>query len=341
MAQHKLRGRDREVERKLLAALDAHLPHGRARVTLRLALEKAGISTPPDEPAGLGLFVCGALADQIEQEASREVTETLIEVLEPMFMRGDAKSSGVRRQTPRIESRTVILLSRTGAQAEPLEEALRRKVPLTLVRDAFTLIDALDGITARELTLVIASDAPSFGGPILETVQRSVPEHTELVFWGHAVPAALRLPYTRTEASTSGKEVAELCLTDPAPEVERPRIVIADDDDAWRAVLERALRRAGYDVAARADGFEALEACVDERPALVITDFQMPLIDGRQLAYLLSTRFAPDPPPVLMVTASQLEDAGLVDAMFDKGGRLEVLLDAVRERVPVVEPEEP
>ena len=67
MAQPKLRGRDREVERRLLAALDAHLPHGRARVTLRLALESAGISTPPDEPAGLGLFVCGALADQIEQ----------------------------------------------------------------------------------------------------------------------------------------------------------------------------------------------------------------------------------------------------------------------------------
>ena len=44
---------------------------------------------------------------------------------------------------------------------------------------------------------------------------------------------------------------------------------------------------------------------------------------------------------MLMVTASQLDDAGLVDALFDKGGRLEVLLDAVRERVPVSEPEEP
>lgn len=335
MAQPKFGGGDRAVERKLLGALDAHLTSGRSRLVLRRALKEAGVDEPPVDPAGLGLFVCGALADEVEREANRDVAERLIATLEPLFVRGDAKSSGVRRQKPRVGSRRVILLSRTGSLAESLELRLRAKVPLIVAHDSFALLDALDALTSRELTLVVASDAPSFGGPVLETLHRSVPPHTEIVFWGHPVPATLRLPYTRTEANAPAEEIAELCLTDPVPETERPRVVIADDDPTWRAVLERALRRAGYDVVARADGFAALEACVDDRPALVVTDYQMPLIDGRQLAYLVSTRFAPDPPPVLMVTSSRVEDPGLVDDVFDKGGRLELLLDAVRARVPI------
>jgi adenylate cyclase len=58
------------------------------------------------------------------------------------------------------------------------------------------------------------------------------------------------------------------------------RIVLADDNDAFREVTAQLLERVGYDVTTAADGREALAAVKEHEPDLVLLDIMMPKLDG-------------------------------------------------------------
>jgi two-component system cell cycle response regulator len=59
------------------------------------------------------------------------------------------------------------------------------------------------------------------------------------------------------------------------------RILVADDDAVSRRMMERILRRAGYDVVLAEDGREALERLVSpDAPRLALLDWMMPGLDG-------------------------------------------------------------
>jgi two-component system cell cycle response regulator CpdR len=62
------------------------------------------------------------------------------------------------------------------------------------------------------------------------------------------------------------------------------RILLAEDDDSMRGFLERALAKAGYDVASFANGEEAYERLKQEPFTLLLTDIVMPRMDGIELA---------------------------------------------------------
>ena len=62
--------------------------------------------------------------------------------------------------------------------------------------------------------------------------------------------------------------------------VEAARILIADDEDGLRWVLEKGLRQAGYEVTAVRDGDEALRAFSEAPFDLVFLDVRMSGIDG-------------------------------------------------------------
>lgn len=57
-------------------------------------------------------------------------------------------------------------------------------------------------------------------------------------------------------------------------------IVLIDDDDNVREMLEVALRGAGYAVSTAREGDEGLEVCQQANPDLVITDILMPNKEG-------------------------------------------------------------
>jgi CheY-like chemotaxis protein len=62
-------------------------------------------------------------------------------------------------------------------------------------------------------------------------------------------------------------------------------LIVVDDDDAVRALLEELLLDRGYDVITAQDGVEGLDQIQREpRLSLLITDIRMPGIDGWELA---------------------------------------------------------
>ena len=79
------------------------------------------------------------------------------------------------------------------------------------------------------------------------------------------------------------------------------RVLIADDEDGLRWVLERGLRQAGYEVTAVRDGDEALRAFSDAPFDLVFLDIRMPGTDG--LTVLAKLRALAGDAHVIVMTA--------------------------------------
>jgi two-component system, cell cycle response regulator len=61
------------------------------------------------------------------------------------------------------------------------------------------------------------------------------------------------------------------------------KVLIGDDDPAILRLLSRWLQKAGYPTRTAADGQEALEAIQQECPSFVITDWEMPRVNGPEL----------------------------------------------------------
>ena len=79
------------------------------------------------------------------------------------------------------------------------------------------------------------------------------------------------------------------------------RVLIADDEDGLRWVLEKGLRQAGYEVTAVRDGDEALRAFSDAPFDLVFLDIRMPGTDG--LTVLAKLRALAGDAHVIVMTA--------------------------------------
>ena len=81
----------------------------------------------------------------------------------------------------------------------------------------------------------------------------------------------------------------------------KTRILVVDDDDNLRWVLQTQLEDASYEVAAAADGAAALASIQEFRPSLVLTDLKMPGMSGLEL--LERIRAEETDLPVIVITA--------------------------------------
>ncbi|MBO6675955.1 MAG: response regulator [Rhizobiales bacterium] len=113
------------------------------------------------------------------------------------------------------------------------------------------------------------------------------------------------------------------------------RLLVAEDDEAVRAFLEKAFELDGHEVSTAEDGAMALEVLAAEEGAfdLLLTDIQMPVMDGIALA-LSTVRDYPGVPILLMTGyANQRERAhgleSLVEDVIMKPFSLADIRDAV------------
>lgn len=85
--------------------------------------------------------------------------------------------------------------------------------------------------------------------------------------------------------------------------VQRTRVLIVDDALSVRRSMEQLLGDAGYDVISAADGFLALEALRSQTPAIVLTDLEMPNLNGLELTKRLRELPQFMGTPVVMITS--------------------------------------
>ena len=80
------------------------------------------------------------------------------------------------------------------------------------------------------------------------------------------------------------------------------RILVVDDDDAIRAMVERVLRREKFEVDSARDGFEAIEKLSKHDYGTVLLDLMMPRVDGHGVLQYLDQE--QKTPSVIVMTAN-------------------------------------
>ena len=83
-------------------------------------------------------------------------------------------------------------------------------------------------------------------------------------------------------------------------------VLVVDDAREWIEAISDFLEEDGYSVVAVPDGAAALETLSRMQPFAVVTDIQMPVMDGRQLLVRVHDRDAHV--PVIVVTAEHIQD---------------------------------
>ncbi len=81
------------------------------------------------------------------------------------------------------------------------------------------------------------------------------------------------------------------------------RILVVDDEAYVTHVLRQYLERDGYSVRTASNGEQALEAAEDFEPEVVITDVQMPRMNGQMLCEELVRRRSESAPLLLVMTS--------------------------------------
>ena len=89
------------------------------------------------------------------------------------------------------------------------------------------------------------------------------------------------------------------------------RVLIVDDSSVMRKIVERALRQAGLDplvVLEAGSGVEGLDALRNNAVQLILSDINMPSMDGLEFLRQLRAQKLADGVPVVMITTESSEE---------------------------------
>ncbi len=213
---------------------------------------------------------------------------------------------------------------------EDATDLLAAKKPCVLVRAATgtiaVVVDAV--IDARELIL---QDVGRLTRRIAGVVGGAMRGDGKPMF-------VLDMPALERAAKSSVRVTASLALRRRLA-VKKTRVLVVDDALSVRRSMEQLLEDAGYEVTSANDGFLALDSLRDKPPAIVLTDLEMPNLNGLDL-----TRRIRELPnymgmPVIMITSRASDkhrdlamDAG-VDLYLTKPYTDAALLEHVRRLV--------
>jgi len=125
--------------------------------------------------------------------------------------------------------------------------------------------------------------------------------------------------------------------------MKRPRILIVDDSSVMRKIVERSLRQAGLelgDIVEAGNGIEALAAVKAGAFDLILSDINMPAMDGLEFLRQLGTVEGGKGTPVVMITTEGSESRVVEALSIGAKGyiRKPFTPDQIKERVtPLLE----
>lgn len=92
------------------------------------------------------------------------------------------------------------------------------------------------------------------------------------------------------------------------------KILVVDDEESVRKTLARALKRLSLEVWEAEDGEKGLELALSNAFDLVITDYQMPMLDGMELIARCRQQYPKL--PFILISGEQLENIERRDEVY-------------------------
>ena len=225
-------------------------------------------------------------------------------------------------------------ISDVYALAVTAYEALTGRLPLqaTSVRD----------LVVRHVHRDIAKPSsirpdlpPAFDEVLLRALEGRTDKRFEsAIAFGRALDSAL------SSSGTRGALARRRSTAGGVPKGEHVSLLVVEDDEVLRTLLEIALKRQSFDVTSAADGVEALLRLGSGNFDLILSDINMPHLNGLALMKLLSDKGLNT--PVIFLSANPQSDyadelaalrpAGFVSKPFEAKALLEAVRGALGRR---------
>lgn len=91
--------------------------------------------------------------------------------------------------------------------------------------------------------------------------------------------------------------------------MDKPKILIVDDEPDVVDFIERTLRTEGFDVVSAFDGIGAIDLADTEKPDLVLLDIMMPMMSGYEVCEQIKSNPRTKDIPVICVSSAHTPDA--------------------------------
>lgn len=223
----------------------------------------------------------------------------------------------------------VVSLARLLAMpvTEPPMDGLRPVVRLSIGRDRRIAL-LVDGLLGEQEVMVRP----------LRHVRAELPLASGAALLGNGDVALVLRPDAILTAGLEGVTGTESLVGTSATKPERRKILVVDDSITTRSLERSVLEAAGFDVATAADGADAWRRLEQEPFDLVVSDVEMPRMDGVALCEAIRASRRLSTLPIILVSALEAPehqrrgldagaDAYVAKSSFDQ----QALLDTIRQ----------
>ncbi len=114
--------------------------------------------------------------------------------------------------------------------------------------------------------------------------------------------------------------------------LEKYKILLVDDDKAGIRLLEKVLNK-DYDIEIASNGEIGFKRALELKPDLIISDIQMPVMDGIQLTKELKNNESTKNIPIILVTAFNIYDKEAENSGCDGFFSKPIILPKLKEKI--------
>ena len=118
----------------------------------------------------------------------------------------------------------------------------------------------------------------------------------------------IRLPLNESEARAVEPMDQPRRVLSLRPGQAKCRVLIADDIEENRQLLTELLGRVGFEIRLATNGAEAVQGFEEWQPHLIVMDFRMPVMDGREAIRRIRAMAGGEVPKIIAVTASAMDE---------------------------------
>jgi chemosensory pili system protein ChpA (sensor histidine kinase/response regulator) len=214
----------------------------------------------------------------------------------------------------RMGERSILHIGDEAIEVQPLQQVLNRSnvpvelgKPVVIVRTAAgmvgLLVDELLGrqeIVIKPLGSFRSLDRSSFGGATIDPEGRVVLVLDPARLLAREAQAD-SVPELSSPATVSTDSLAPYAVA-PEPKASEQLLLLIDDSLSIRKFVGRMLESAGYEVDTAVDGEEGLRKASAQNYRLIITDLEMPKLNGFEVIQGLRSRAQTQRTPIIVMT---------------------------------------
>ncbi len=214
----------------------------------------------------------------------------------------------------RMGERSILHIGDEAIEVQPLQQLLHQSSvpveigkPVVIVRTAVgmigLLVDELFGrqeIVIKPLGSFKSLDRSRFGGATIDPEGRVVLVLDPARLLARETQAAA-VPELSSDAAASADSLVPYAEA-PEPKASEQLLLLIDDSLSIRKFVGRMLESAGYKVDTAVDGEEGLRKATAQNYRLIITDLEMPKLNGYEVIQGLRSRLQTQQTPIIVMT---------------------------------------